>query len=138
MRRTGNPLRATAVATGAGRALGWLLVVGGLYLFLFGALFSGSWLVVLGWFLIAMAAAEGGQAHVLELLKGVPVRQAMGHAPVTVPASLTGPSSSPPPSTATGTPPIPWSTASRDLSGWYASVPPPTCPARNGTPPSRR
>ncbi|MFE2644642.1 CBS domain-containing protein [Streptomyces nigra] len=88
-RRTGNPLRATAVATGAGRVLGWVLVGGGLYLFLFGALFSGSWLVILGWFLIAMATAEGGQAHVRELLKGVPVRQAMGHAPVTVPAFVT-------------------------------------------------
>ncbi|MEU0337818.1 site-2 protease family protein [Streptomyces bobili] len=88
-RKTGNPLRATAVATGAGRALGWVLIGVGLYLFLFGAVFSGLWLVVLGWFLIAMATAEGGQAKLRELLSGVPVRQAMGHAPVTVPASLT-------------------------------------------------
>ncbi|MFF8996285.1 CBS domain-containing protein [Streptomyces sp. NPDC014983] len=88
-RKTGNPLRATAVATDAGRVLGWVLVGGGLYLFLIGRLFSGFWLVILGWFLIAMATAEGGQAKLRELLSGVPVRQAMGLDPVTVPASLT-------------------------------------------------
>ncbi len=88
-RKTGNPLHATAVATGAGRVLGWLLIGVGLYLVLFGALFSGFWLAVVGWFLISMATAEGGQAKLRELLSGVPVRQAMGPDPVTVPASLT-------------------------------------------------
>ncbi|MBT3150552.1 site-2 protease family protein [Streptomyces sp. CHD11] len=87
--KTGNPLRATAVATGAGRALGWVLIGVGLYLVLFGSLFSGFWLVVVGWFLIAMASAEGSRAKLRELLSGVPVRQAMGSDPVTVPASLT-------------------------------------------------
>ncbi|MFV0132055.1 site-2 protease family protein [Streptomyces sp. HMX87] len=88
-RRTGNPLRATVVATGAGRALGWVLIGVGLYLLLFGAVFSGLWLAVIGWFLIAMATAESGQAKLRELLSGVPVRQAMGRDPVTVPASVT-------------------------------------------------
>ncbi|MFC8419509.1 site-2 protease family protein [Streptomyces sp. NPDC057236] len=87
--KTGNPLRGTAVATGAGRALGWVLIGVGLYLVLFGALFSGFWLVVVGWFLIAMASAEGSRAKLRELLSGVPVRQGMGPDPVTVPASLT-------------------------------------------------
>lgn len=88
-RKTGSPLRATAVATGAGRALGWLLTGAGLYLVLTGAVFNGFWLVLVGWFIIAMASAEGGQAKLRELLRGVPVRQAMGPNPVTVPASLT-------------------------------------------------
>lgn len=88
-RRTGSPLRATAVATGAGRALGWVLIGVGLYLVLTGAALSGFWLAVIGWFLIATATAEGGQAHLRELLSGVPVRRAMGPDPVTVPASLT-------------------------------------------------
>lgn len=87
--KTGNPLRATAVATGAGRVLGRVLIGVGLYLVLFGAFFSGFWLAVVGWFLIAMASAEGGRAKLRELLSGIPVRQAMGPDPVTVPASLT-------------------------------------------------
>ncbi|WP_236560525.1 site-2 protease family protein [Streptomyces sp. F-3] len=87
--KTGSPLRATEVATGAGRALGWLLTGAGLYLVLTGAVFNGFWLVVVGWFIIAMASAEGGQAKLRELLSGVPVRHAMSPDPVTVPASLT-------------------------------------------------
>ncbi|MFG3497782.1 site-2 protease family protein [Streptomyces sp. NPDC047928] len=88
-RRTGDPLKATAVATGAGRALGWLLVGAGLYLVFFGAVFSGFWLVVIGWFLVAMATAEGGQAKTRELLSGIPVRQAMSADPTAVPVGLT-------------------------------------------------
>lgn len=87
--RTGNPLRATAVSTGAGRALGWLLIAIGLSFVFLGAAFSGIWFVVIGWFLLAMATSEGGQAKLRELLSGVPVRQAMGRDPITVNASLT-------------------------------------------------
>ncbi|MFE9646733.1 site-2 protease family protein [Streptomyces sp. NPDC006365] len=87
--KTGSPLRATAAATAAGRFLGWALVVGGLYLVLVGAVFSGIWLVVVGWFIIAVATAEGGQARLRELLGGIPVSDAMTPAPVTVPAATT-------------------------------------------------
>jgi Zn-dependent protease len=58
--RTGNRLRATSVATSAGRVLGWLLVALGLYEVLLGAL-GGLWLALIGWFLIAAATVEGGQ-----------------------------------------------------------------------------
>ncbi|WP_338894905.1 site-2 protease family protein [Streptomyces sp. TG1A-60] len=87
--KTGSPLRATAVATAAGRVLGWLLVGIGVYLVLFGAVFSGIWLVIIGWFVIAMATAEGGQARLRELLGGIPVSDAMTPDPVTVPAAST-------------------------------------------------
>ncbi|MBC9731268.1 site-2 protease family protein [Streptomyces sp. TRM68367] len=87
--KTGSPLRATAVATAAGRVLGWVLVGVGLYLVLAGAIFSGIWLVVIGWFVIAVATAEGGQARVRELLGGIPVSDAMTPDPVTVPAGTT-------------------------------------------------
>ncbi|MGA5443165.1 hypothetical protein ACPCKW_27180 [Streptomyces griseoincarnatus] len=60
--KTGSPPRATAVATAAGRFLGWALVAVGLYLVLVGAVFSGIWLVVIGRFVIAMATVGGGQA----------------------------------------------------------------------------
>ncbi|MFI7142357.1 site-2 protease family protein [Streptomyces massasporeus] len=87
--KTGSPLRATAVATAAGRVLGWLLVGLGLYLVLVGAVFSGIWLVVIGWFVIAMASVEGGQARLRELLAGIPVSDAMTPDPVTVRATVT-------------------------------------------------
>ncbi|MFI6012571.1 site-2 protease family protein [Streptomyces sp. NPDC051243] len=87
--KTGSPLRATAVATGAGRLLGWVLVGLGLYLVLVGAAFSGIWLVVIGWFVLAMATMEGGQARLRELLGGIPVSDAMTPDPVSVRATTT-------------------------------------------------
>ncbi|MGC9544147.1 site-2 protease family protein [Streptomyces sp. UG1] len=87
--KTGSPLRATAVATTAGRVLGWVLVAVGLYLVLAGAVFSGIWLAVIGWFVIAVATAEGGQARLREMLSGIPVSDAMTPDPVTVPGTTT-------------------------------------------------
>ncbi|MBT2367278.1 site-2 protease family protein [Streptomyces sp. ISL-10] len=87
--KTGSPLRATVVATAAGRVLGWALVGIGMYLVLAGAAFSGIWLVVIGWFVIVMATVEGGQAKLRELLGGIPVSDAMTPDPVSVPAATT-------------------------------------------------
>ncbi|WP_432138144.1 site-2 protease family protein [Streptomyces sp. bgisy154] len=87
--KTGSLLRATTVATAAGRLLGWVLVGTGLYLVLLGDVFSGIWLVVIGWFVTAVATAEGGQARLREVLGGIPVRDAMSADPVTVPAATT-------------------------------------------------
>ncbi|KUO14554.1 site-2 protease family protein [Streptomyces dysideae] len=87
--RTGSRLRATEVATSAGRGLGWLLVAAGLYLVFMGAVIDGVWLLIIGWFMSAMATAEGGQAKVRELLGSVPVREAMTPDPTTVPAAST-------------------------------------------------
>jgi Zn-dependent protease len=96
--RTGDRLRATDVATGAGRVLGWILVAVGLYVALTGRFVNGIWLLLIGWFMAAMATMEGSQAKLRELLRSVPVRQAMTPDPVTVPAGtsvqefLSGPS----------------------------------------------
>lgn len=86
--RTGNRLRATAGASATGRIFGWFLVVLGLVLVLRGAAFSGLWLAVIGWFLVAAATAEARQAQLRELLAGVPVRHAMTPEPVTAPVGL--------------------------------------------------
>ncbi|MCH0538925.1 site-2 protease family protein [Streptomyces sp. MUM 203J] len=86
--RTGDPLRATAGATAAGRGFGWLLVVVGALLFVRTAAFGGLWLALIGWFLVAAATVEGRQAQVRSVLAGVPVRQAMTAGPVTVKAVL--------------------------------------------------
>ncbi|MGW5234412.1 site-2 protease family protein [Streptomyces nodosus] len=87
--RTGDRLKATAGATGAGRVFGWLLVVLGLIVFMRSRSFGGLWLALIGWFLIAAATAEGRQAHMRGVLAGVPVRDAMTPEPLTVPADTT-------------------------------------------------
>ncbi len=87
-RRTGDRLRATAVATAVGRTLGWVRVALGLYLATRGVALSGLWPVVIGWFLVAVATAEGGQAQPAEPLTGVTVGDVMGRSPLTVPAAL--------------------------------------------------
>ncbi|MFH8520431.1 site-2 protease family protein [Streptomyces gelaticus] len=87
--RTGDRLRATAGATAAGRFLGWLLITLGFVTFMRGGGFSGLWLALIGWFLIAAATAEGRQAQLRGVLAGVPVRDAMTKDPLTVPAVVT-------------------------------------------------
>ncbi|MGW0766824.1 site-2 protease family protein [Streptomyces sp. NPDC002676] len=87
--RTGDRLRATAVATAAGRMLGWLLVAAGLYIAMTREFVDGLWLLLIGWFMVAMATLEGSQAKLRELLASVRVRQAMSADPVTVVAGTT-------------------------------------------------
>ncbi|MGW0082774.1 site-2 protease family protein [Streptomyces sp. NPDC003393] len=87
--RTGSRLRATEVAGGAGRALGWIMVAVGLYQVLAGGFTAGLWLVLVGWFMVAMATLENSQARLRELLRAVPVRQAMTPDPVTAPVRTT-------------------------------------------------
>lgn len=53
--------RATRVSTGAGRALGYLLMAGGLALLFTRDTFGGIWLAFLGWFLVQAATAESRQ-----------------------------------------------------------------------------
>ncbi|MFI8500067.1 site-2 protease family protein [Streptomyces sp. NPDC085524] len=87
--KTGDRARATAGATAAGRGFGWFLLLAGLLLFARGDLVGGLWLVMIAWFLIAAATAEGRQAQVRAVLAGVTVRHAMTPSPVTVSADLT-------------------------------------------------
>lgn len=86
--RTGDWLRATTVASGAGRGLGWLLIGLGVYLFLLGGIVGGLWFALIGWFLIAVATMESDQARMRFLLGDVPVRRVMTPDPVAVPAGL--------------------------------------------------
>ncbi|WP_327412416.1 site-2 protease family protein [Streptomyces sp. NBC_01233] len=87
--RTGDRVRAAAGAAAAGRGFGWFLLLVGLLLFARGDVVGGLWLVMIAWFLIAAATAEGQQAQLRAVLAGVPVRHAMTPSPVTVPAGLT-------------------------------------------------
>ncbi|MFJ6486489.1 MULTISPECIES: site-2 protease family protein [unclassified Streptomyces] len=86
--RTGDRVRAAAGAAAAGRGFGWFLLLVGLLLFARGDVVGGLWIVMIAWFLIAAATAEGQQAQLRAVLAGVPVRDAMTTSPGTVPAGL--------------------------------------------------
>lgn len=86
--RTGDRLEATATTAAAGRAFGWLLALFGFIGVMLGAGLSGLWLVLIGWFLVTAATAEGQQAKLRSVLTGVAVRQVMTPDPITAPASL--------------------------------------------------
>jgi Zn-dependent protease len=74
---TGDRQRSIRLAAQAGQAVGGLLIAGGVALVLFvaGALFSGLWLALIGWFLRRGAAAELAQARLCDMLSQVPARQ---------------------------------------------------------------
>jgi Zn-dependent protease len=77
-RVTGNPERATRVAAGVGRGLGYLLIVYGVWL-AFGLhdYVGGLWLIFIGWFLENAAEASLLQMQVQRALAGVKAAQVM-------------------------------------------------------------
>jgi Zn-dependent protease/CBS domain-containing protein len=87
--RTGDRLKATRWASGAGRIFGWVLVALGLFTFFTGGAFGGLWLALIGWFLAGAATAESQQATVRDQLRGLAIRDVMTPNPVTAPASMT-------------------------------------------------
>jgi Zn-dependent protease/CBS domain-containing protein len=79
---------ATRVAAGVGRGFGYLLIAGGLSLFIFQGSFSGAWLAFIGWFLLQAATSEDRYVVVSEALGDLHVRDLMVRDPVTVPADM--------------------------------------------------
>ena len=67
---TGSLRTATRVAVGAGHAVAFLLIFGGLFVAFSGALISGIWLILIGWFLNNAAEASGRQTEEMEMCKG--------------------------------------------------------------------
>lgn len=86
--RSGDIGKATDTAAALGRAFGYLLIGGGLVMWLNGAP-GGLWFAVIGFFLNGAAKAERVQEQVLETFAGVRVRDLMSAPAVTVPAALT-------------------------------------------------
>jgi Zn-dependent protease/predicted transcriptional regulator len=84
----GDFLTATRAAARIGRGFGFLLIAGGIFMFVFQGSFSGAWLAFIGWFLLQAATAEDRYALVSETLGGVRVRDLMIREPVTVPAAM--------------------------------------------------
>lgn len=80
---------ATNVAAGIGRAFGYAMIAGGVFLFIFEGAFSGAWLAFIGWFLLAAAGAEQRSLAVRQALGGLRVRDVMAREPVAVSPDLT-------------------------------------------------
>lgn len=92
---TGDRVRATRWASGAGRGFAWLLIATGFAMILgidvpiFGrGLVGGLWLVLIGWFLHNAAVMSYRQLLIRESLLDVPVGRLMRNAPAHVPPQL--------------------------------------------------
>jgi Zn-dependent protease/CBS domain-containing protein len=88
-KRHGDRERAARTAARAGEIFGRFLVGVGILELLLGAPVSGIWAVLLGWFLLEAARAEGMRVDVGLRLSGLRMREVMTPDPVTVPASTT-------------------------------------------------
>jgi Zn-dependent protease len=86
----GDRYAATRNAAAVGRAFGYLLIAGGVFLlFNGGDLFSGVWLALIGWFLSNAAEATTAQVGIERSLAGVRVRGVMEPDPPSVSANET-------------------------------------------------
>lgn len=86
---TGNLQRATQVASYAGQAVGWLLIVWGFARLLSGDLLGGVWTAFIGWFLNSSADSTRHEQVLRDTLHGVPVSILMDPAPAVAEAGLT-------------------------------------------------
>jgi Zn-dependent protease len=87
--RSGDRLAATRTAAKVGRLFAWALIAGGMLLALGGAVLSGLWLVLIGWFLDNAGRVEAAVVVELSALGSIPVDRLMSKAPVTVPETAT-------------------------------------------------
>ena len=75
---TGDKDRATRVAVGAGRSIGYLMILTGVFIaFRLNQLFSGVWLGFLGWFLVQAAEMEWQRVAVRHAIAGVTASEVM-------------------------------------------------------------
>jgi Zn-dependent protease/CBS domain-containing protein len=87
-RRSGDVQKATDTAAGLGRTFGYILIAGGVLLWINGAP-GGLWFAVIGYFLVAAGSAERVQEQVLATFTGVRPRDLMSHPAVTIPSGST-------------------------------------------------
>jgi Zn-dependent protease len=80
---------ATHVAALVARGFGYLLIAGGLAMFIFQGTFSGAWLAFIGWFLLQAASAEDRYLLARQALSGLHVRDLVVREPVTTRPDLT-------------------------------------------------
>ncbi len=68
--QTKNMQKATKIASNIGRAIGFLFILGGIWLAFTGNFFNGIWLALIGWFLLTAASASYSQVLIQDMLKG--------------------------------------------------------------------
>jgi Zn-dependent protease/predicted transcriptional regulator len=86
---TGNPYRATQVATIVGQIIAYIFILFGIWLFFFSQQpFNGLWFGFIGWFLLSSAQSARAQATLESAFSGVTVAQVMNPQPMTVPANI--------------------------------------------------
>jgi Zn-dependent protease/predicted transcriptional regulator len=85
---TGSLGRATQIASGAGQAVGWLLVAGGVAWLLAGDLAGGIWFAFIGWFLVQAARSSYQDLQLQQLLAGVEAEDVMAGDLVRIPPEL--------------------------------------------------
>ncbi len=79
---------ATTSATVVARGLAYVLIGGGVALFVVQGAFTGAWFAFIGWFLLQAATAEARWIVARQALAGVRVRDLMTRDPVSVPPGL--------------------------------------------------
>lgn len=80
---------ATRISASFGRGFGYLMIGGGVVLFITYGSVSGIWLALIGWFLLGAAGNETRFLRAREALEGLCVRDVMTREPVTAPADET-------------------------------------------------
>jgi Zn-dependent protease/predicted transcriptional regulator len=84
---TGDVVRATRVASIAGRVIAWGLIAIGVYRILDDNLTGGLWLILIGWFLFQAAVTGYQQTLLRQSLRGLTVADLMTREVVTIPGN---------------------------------------------------
>jgi CBS domain-containing protein len=74
---TGNLMRATYIASTAGRVLGFMIIAVGIFFIFTGNFINGLWLAFIGWFLQSSAQMGYNQLIFETSIKGIKVRDVM-------------------------------------------------------------
>ena len=86
---TGNLQRATGIAATTGRVIAYIFIIGGIVQIFSGLIFSGIWIIFIGWFLHQAATVGYRQVVMKEMLKEVRAKDLMNTDFEVVPSSLT-------------------------------------------------
>ena len=81
---TGSLVKATNMAAGVGQLLGWAMIGLGAFMAVQGSLFTGLWMVFIGWFLSGAASNSRKQAAIQVEVRGVKVQDVMEPDPLVV------------------------------------------------------
>jgi Zn-dependent protease/CBS domain-containing protein len=85
---TGSLRRATRVASIAGQAFGWLLIVAGVFSLVSGSLSGGIWLAFIGWFLVQAAKSSYEEIQARLILEKLDAEDVMARDLIRIPPDL--------------------------------------------------